>query len=95
MPRLTEHMCLISRLSSAMMFTGVHIDPLSKLPVRWRVENSWVSHSELTRAEVQKHPSDWLTPLPYISQGAGSVQQGVRSSQPLPSGHRHNRKTAC
>ncbi|POY74297.1 putative Bleomycin hydrolase [Rhodotorula taiwanensis] len=28
-------------MTHAMMFTGVHIDPLSKLPVRWRVENSW------------------------------------------------------
>lgn len=25
-----------------MIFTGVHLDPAGK-PVRWRVENSWVS----------------------------------------------------
>lgn len=24
-----------------MMFTGVHLDPETKRPVRWRVENSW------------------------------------------------------
>ncbi|GAA5865875.1 hypothetical protein JCM8547_005743 [Rhodosporidiobolus lusitaniae] len=30
-----------SSMTHAMMFTGVHVEPDTNLPVRWRVENSW------------------------------------------------------
>ncbi|GAA5978804.1 hypothetical protein JCM10908_004493 [Rhodotorula pacifica] len=30
-----------SSMTHAMMLTGVHVDPITNLPVRWRVENSW------------------------------------------------------
>ncbi|GAA5883621.1 hypothetical protein JCM3774_001850 [Rhodotorula dairenensis] len=30
-----------SSMTHAMMITGVHLDPATDLPVRWRVENSW------------------------------------------------------
>lgn len=36
--RLRYHASLMTH---AMVFTGVHLDPKTKEPVRWRVENSW------------------------------------------------------
>ncbi|KAG2733170.1 hypothetical protein G9P44_004160 [Scheffersomyces stipitis] len=30
-----------SQMTHAMVITGVHLDPVTQLPVRWKIENSW------------------------------------------------------
>jgi hypothetical protein len=61
-----------------MMITGVHIDPLTDSPVRWRVENSWVSFHFLLFAGRRTHstaPTESDLPL-WCTQGPDACNKG-------------------